>query len=538
MTAPRDVQAGPPAGPPPSTHQPAADEPAADEPAADDSPRQRSLLQKLALALAGVVSLSILLVSSAGYITYRYLNAQITRVTLGLDDDEARPPRAAPGTENFLLVGSDSREGTGNQYQSEEIISGQRSDTTMLAHLDANGTTTLVSFPRDTLVTIPGHGRNKLNAAITIGGPPLLIRTLENLTNIKIDHFVSIDLAGFKAMTDAIGGVTVCVQPLPDGSTSNLHDEWSQWHGVVGENHLNGEQALSFVRQRYGLPDGDFDRIRRQQQFISTVFQKATSSGVLANPAKLESLLASATGALTVDDHTSMSDLRNLATRLRDMSADAITFETIPVREPAQADGANAAGELRRYGSVQLYDPEQLAAFLAPLRGRGGPAPNPAETPGAPSTPAPPEPVALPPASVTVDILNGTTTSGLAISTARELTAAGFRVATVGRAGRHTATSLVRYGPAGLAAARTLGIAVPGVELRADRSAGRHVTLVIGADFHGIDARAVASAQTAADNPAPGGTGTGNSVPTAGPTPAAPAAPALTATELTTRCTF
>ncbi len=377
VTVSPDTHTDPPADPPQEPSDDLhADDLHADDPRADDAPAQRSLFQKLALALAAVVSMAVLAVSGGGYVVYRYFDAQITRVPLGLDEAE-RPAEAPPGTENFLLVGSDSREGTGNQYQSDEVVSGQRSDTTMIAHLDANGTTTLVSFPRDTLVTIPGHGRNKLNAAITIGGPSLLIRTLENLTNIKIDHFVSIDLAGFKAMTDAIGGVTICVRPLPGGSTSNLHDEWSQWHGVVGENHLNGEQALAFVRQRYGLPDGDFDRIRRQQQFISTVFQKATSNGVLANPAKLEGLLASATGALTVDDGTTVDDLRNLANRLRGMSTDAISFETIPVREPTRADGANSAGELRRFGSVQLYDPGQLDTFLAPLRGHGTAAPNP-----------------------------------------------------------------------------------------------------------------------------------------------------------------
>ncbi|WP_241255490.1 LCP family protein, partial [Candidatus Protofrankia californiensis] len=216
--------------------------------------RQRRLGQKLLLALAGVLSMAVVVASTGGYVIYRYFDAQINRVALALGDDRERPAAAPPGTANFLLVGSDSRAGTGNMYQSQEVVPGERADTTMLAHLDADGTTTLVSFPRDTLVRIPGHGRNKLNSVITIGGPSLLIKTIENLTDIKIDHFVSIDLAGFKAMTDAIGGVTVCVKPLPDGGTSNLHDNYSQWHGVVGENHLNGEQALSFVRQRYGLP--------------------------------------------------------------------------------------------------------------------------------------------------------------------------------------------------------------------------------------------------------------------------------------------
>ncbi|WP_131745632.1 LCP family protein [Frankia sp. Cppng1_Ct_nod] len=497
-----------------------------------DTPRSRSLTHKLLLTLAALLSLAILTVSTGGYVIYRYFDAQINRVVLGLGGD--RPADAVPGTENFLLVGSDSRAGTGNEYQSEGVVAGERSDTTILAHLDADGTTTLVSFPRDTFVGIPGHGRDKLNAAITIGGPSLLIKTIESLTDIKIDHFVSIDLAGFKAMTDAIGGVTVCVKPLPNGSTSNLHDQYSQWHGVIGENHLNGEQALSFVRQRYGLPNGDFDRIRRQQQFISTVFRKATSSGVLTNPARLEGLLAAATGALTVDDATTVDDLRNLATRLRAMSSDTIRFETIPVREPTVADGANSSGELGRYGSVQLYNPAELETFLAPLRGHGSSAPGPSAgspTPGAPGPSAQP---AVSPSSITVNVLNGTTTGGLATSTAKELAAAGFRARAEGSADRRAATSLVRYNPDALTAARTVAAAVPGAQLREDPSLGTAITLVVGADFDGVDAAAV-TAGSAAGGTAPGNTGSTRTAPT--PLPTATATP-LTATELTEACTF
>ncbi|AEH08541.1 LCP family protein [Candidatus Protofrankia datiscae] len=543
--------------------------------------RQRSLTGKLLLALAAVLSMSIVVTSVGGYFAYRYFDSQITRVTLALGDDHERPAAAPPGSTNFLLVGSDSRAGTGNMYQRQEVVAGERSDTTMLAHLDANGTTTLVSFPRDTLVRVPGHGRNKLNSAITTGGPSLLIKTIENLTDIKIDHFVSIDLAGFKAMTDAIGGVTVCVRALPDGSRSNLRDDYSQWRGVVGENHLDGEQALAFVRQRYGLPDGDFDRIRRQQQFISAVFQKATSSGVLTNPAKLEGLLTAATGALTVDADTTADDLRNLATRLRGMSANAIRFETIPVHSPTRAEGANAAGEIAPFGSVQIYDPDELETFLAPLRGRGSSASQPSQRPGTPTpvptppatamTPTPTGRTPLRPSAITLDVLNGTPTGGLATNAARELAAAGFRIAHVSSAAnRHAATSLVRYGPGSLAAARTVAAAVPGAQLREDPSLSERVTLVLGTGFKGVNTKALAVTPGPTDAPTAspedatratdpegtarpdsgagatdtGGTGTGTGTATgrpastgARPSPTPPPPP-VTAAELTAGCTF
>ncbi|EIV93995.1 cell envelope-related function transcriptional attenuator common domain [Frankia sp. QA3] len=485
-----------------------------------DTRRERSPLGRLLMLLAAALSALILVTTIGGWTAYEYFGAQIHRIRLGLGDD--RPADAASGTRNFLLVGSDSRAGTGGEYESQGVVTDERSDTTMLAHLDADGTTTMVSFPRDTLVRIPGHGRGKLNSAITLGGPSLLIRTIENLTDIKIDHYVSIDLAGFKEMTDAVGGVTVCVKPLPGGGRSNLYDPWSQWRGRVGENRLSGEQALAFVRQRHGLPDNDFDRIRRQQQFIGAVFTQATSSGVLTNPVRLENLLRAATKALTVDDGTSINDLRALATRLRGMSADQIRFETIPVHAPTPAEGGNALGELPRFGSVQLYEPITLEKFLAPLRGRPSRAGVPAVSPSP----------TVPPAKVAVDVYNGAGVSGLATSAAAALERAGFQVgpARTWRAGV-LRTTQVRYHPGAADAARTVQAAVPGSRLQQDAAvpAGR-VSLVLGTTFE-VDTIAVAATSAGA----PAGPSAGAAVPA---TATAPTAPAATATEITSRCTY
>jgi LCP family protein required for cell wall assembly len=509
--------------------------------------RERSPFGRLVLVLAAGLSALVLLATVGGWTAYEYFGAQIHRIRLGLGDD--RPADAASGTRNYLLVGSDSRAGTGSEYQRGGAVTDERSDTTMLAHLDANGTTTMVSFPRDTLVHIPGHGRAKLNSAITLGGPSLLIRTIENLTDIRVDHYVSIDLAGFKAMTDAIGGVSVCVRALPNGSRSNLYDPWSQWRGHVGQNRLSGEQALAFVRQRHGLPGNDFDRIRRQQQFIGAVFTQATSSGVLANPIRLESLLHAATNALTVDDGTSMNDLRALATRLRGMSADQIRFETIPVHTPTPAEGANAQGEQPRFGAVQLYSMIELEKFLAPLRGRPGRAAGPSSASPSASASASASASGLPasavPASdVRVDVYNGAGVSGLAASAATRLTGVGFEVGSPRTwSGATVRTTQVRYHPGEEASARTLLAAVPGSRLQADSTvpAGR-VHLVLGTAF----------APSSIVAP-PGGTGTGGTeaggaprvaAPDATTTTASPAgtssapSPATTATQLTSGCTY
>ncbi|WP_462187329.1 MULTISPECIES: LCP family protein [unclassified Frankia] len=465
----------------------------------------------------------VLLAAVGGWTAYEYFDAQINRIRLGLGGD--RPAEAAEGTRNFLLVGSDSRAGTGGEYESQGAVTGERSDTTMLAHLDVDGTTTMVSFPRDILVRIPGHGLGKLNSAITLGGPSLLIRTIENLTDIKIDHYVSVDLAGFKEMTDAIGGVTVCVKPLPNGGKSNLYDPWSQWRGTVGKNHLNGERALAFVRQRHGLPDNDFDRIRRQQQFIGAIFTQATTTGVLANPVRLENLLQAATRALTIDDGTSMNDMRALATRLRGMSADQIRFETIPVHAPTPAEGGNAVGELPRFGSVQLYDPETLEKFFAPLRGRAR------DTRESSVTPTP----TVDPAQVLIDVYNGAGVGGLAATAAGELRQAGFRVGPpqTWQAGV-VETTQVRYRPGEQAAAHAVQADVPGSRLRADASVpAGHITLVLGTSYDGVNPSPAAggAGSTGGTGTAAGATG-GSAA--ADPPPASPS----TAADLTSGCTY
>ncbi len=421
----------------------------------------RSLVYRLVLTLAAVLSVSIFVVTAGGWAAYHYFDGQINRFRIHIGGD--RPPDAAPGTTNYLLVGSDSRAGTGNEFSKGDAVAGERSDTTMLAHLDADGTTTLVSFPRDTLVRIPGHGRDKLNAAVSIGGPSLLIETIEDLTDIKIDHYVSIDLAGFRNMTDAIGGVTVCVKPLPGGSTANLYDPMSQWRGRVGKNRLDGAAALAFVRQRYGLPGGDLDRIRRQQQFISAVLERTTSTGVLANPVKLESLLSAATTALTVDDNTDIDHLRTLANRLRGLSADQVRFETIPVRPPTATEGADAQGLLAPWGSVQIYEPKRLDAFLEPLRDheREGSAPE-AASDAMPDQPGPG------PSAVRVEVYNATGVPGLAAEVAGQLAEAGFQVGQPRNWPRGVVpTSQVRHAPGSASRLDTSGPVVPSVSTAA-----------------------------------------------------------------------
>ncbi|WP_283098819.1 LCP family protein [Frankia sp. AgB32] len=322
----------------------------------------------IAAALAAIV----LLLATTGWAVLRHYDGRVRHVPLTFSSGVDRPSAAGSGTQNILLVGSDSRSGTNGEFGNAE---GQRSDTTILAHLDASGSTTLISFPRDLWVRLPAYTdakgtrhdaqRSKLNSAYSYGGPSLLVSTIEGLTGIRINHYVQIDFVGFQGMTDALGGVTVCIKELPPELKArgfdNLHDHYSGFSGQVGENRLNGAQALAFVRQRYGLPESDIDRIRRQQQFLGVVFKRIASSDTLFNPSKLINVVDAATSALTLDEGTSLGDLRGLAVRMQSIGTGGVAFATVP------AAAATRAGQ-----SVLLTDPAQLGAFLKPFGGRVG----------------------------------------------------------------------------------------------------------------------------------------------------------------------
>ncbi|MEU4824088.1 LCP family protein [Actinomadura citrea] len=241
------------------------------------------------------------------------------------DDSPNRPGANVEGTENWLLVGSDSRAdattGEGNQVWKPGQ---QRTDTIMLLHLPADRKKAyIVSFPRDSWVEIPGYGQQKINAAFSFGGPKLLIETLESLTGIRIDHYGAIDFEGFKSMTDALGGVTVNIK-------QGVYDPARKKRWEAGRQKLNGEDALLFVRQRYNLPNGDFDRIKRQQAFLGALAKQAADRGTLTNPLKLDRFLSALTKSISVDEGVSAGDLRSLALSMRSVRASDVMFMTLP----------------------------------------------------------------------------------------------------------------------------------------------------------------------------------------------------------------
>jgi LCP family protein required for cell wall assembly len=219
----------------------------------------------------------------------------------------------------------------------------------MLVHIPADRTQAyLISIPRDSLVTIPGEGRQKVNAAFSFGGPDLAVRTIEKLTGVFIDHIAMIDWAGFKDLTRAIGGVQVTVAETFTDTRNNR--TWEE-----GTYTLEGRKALQYVRTRYGLEQGDFDRIKRQQNFLRAVMQKTVSTGTLANPIKLSNLMGAITKATTVDSGWTAGDMRALVLNLRDLGPSDVQYLTAPVAGTKDVAGVGDVVVLKKKESNALW---------------------------------------------------------------------------------------------------------------------------------------------------------------------------------------
>ena len=298
------------------------------EPTRDDElapSRPRTL--KRALLSIGILGLVLATIIGGGlwFLTDRYAGNvdRIANVFSGLEP-ENRPTRGAPqprtGAEpvTFLLVGSDTRA----QLEPGEIPHG-RSDAIIVARFSADWKhAQLVSIPRDSWVDIPGHGQNKINASYAFGGPSLLIQTVEQLTQVRIDHYLAIDFDGLIQVTDELGGVDVVVAE----TTRN-----GPYTFPAGVNHLNGDQTRWYVGQRHGLPGGDFDRVKRQQQYLRSMFSKLFSANLFTDPVRLDAVLLAVTSAVKVDDTLSNSELLTLAFSMRDVTPADVAFYTAPV---------------------------------------------------------------------------------------------------------------------------------------------------------------------------------------------------------------
>lgn len=292
-------------------------------------PRRRpSRIGTSLLIVAGVFSFLLTGGSAVAIYGIKYFDAHLTR-----EDVEAlgTPPPQECEHElcNFLILGSDSRKGLSKKEQrkigtSSDAVQGQRADTIIVVSVNAEkGRTTVLHIPRDLLVTIPGHGQNKINSAFQYG-PNTMVETVEQLTGIKLNHYVQINFAGFEGLVDALGGVDICVNKALVDPLSGLNLP------RAGCYHLNGRRALAFVRARHVEGDTipDFSRIARQQQFMRAVIDKLLSaSAILKNPLGLFNAVKD---NLVVDDKLNVYDLQDLTRKLSGLGQGGVLFRVVP----------------------------------------------------------------------------------------------------------------------------------------------------------------------------------------------------------------
>jgi LCP family protein required for cell wall assembly len=266
---------------------------------------------------------------------------------------------------NWLLVGSDSREGL-TEAERKELRTGrdegsERTDTIMVIHVDDSGKPTLVSLPRDSYVTIPAHialdgssiedRKNKINTAYGKGGAPLLVETVERNTGLHIDHYMQVGFKGIRDITNAVGGVNMCV-------AADVTDKNSGLNLLAGCQELNGKDALAYVRMRYADPKGDLGRVERQQQFLSSVMKKVATAPVLLNPISMWRLVDAGTASVNVGESDSIMEIGKLARAMRGLSNGSGTLITVPVSDP----DANTAA-----GSSVIWDDEAARELFISL---------------------------------------------------------------------------------------------------------------------------------------------------------------------------
>ncbi|MFE6971705.1 LCP family protein [Isoptericola sp. NPDC057653] len=255
-----------------------------------------------------------------------------------------------PGT-TYLLAGSDER-GTGTVP--EDGTSGARTDTIMVLHKPRSGPAALISIPRDTYTEIPGHKANKINAAYSFGGAPLLVETVEGLTGLTVDHYAEVGFGSVEEIVDAVGGVRLCYDRDVDDPKSEL-----TWE--AGCHMADGKTALAFSRMRYSDPKGDIGRAERQQQVIAAVAAKVVKPSVLLNPVDQVQLVNAGTDALTVDEKSGIVDLGRLGLAFKAATGPKGVTGTPPIENPGYNPGTGV-------GSTVLLDADKTEKFWADVR--------------------------------------------------------------------------------------------------------------------------------------------------------------------------
>ncbi|WBO69342.1 LCP family protein [Streptomyces camelliae] len=440
--------------------------------------------------MRAVSTLSVVVLASAGigHAVISSLDAGIARVDAF--KDMKNRPRAGHGM-NVLLVGTDGRDRITEQERRAFRLGGAAchcTDTMMIVHISENRErATVVSLPRDSYAEVPARtdpatGQQhpahaiRLNAAYAEGGPQLTIRTVENMTHVKIDHYLEVDFRSFMKTVDVLGGVKICT-PNP------LKDAYSGLDLTPGTHTLTGGQALQYVRARHVDGTSDLGRMKRQQRFLAALIEKTASSGVLLNPMRFRDVTRAVLGSVRADEGFGTDELLDLGRAMRDFSPSSSEFTTVPIGQLNY--------EVKGLGSTLKWDPAKADQLFTSLRDdkpltKDQPSPQ-HHTGPAPAPPAPATPVEVDPGQVRVQVENGTGTSGLAKRVDAALAGTGF--ATTHRpttAASHVPHTVISYDPRFDKSARALAAALPGSELRPVPGQGQLLRVTAGADFKDV----------------------------------------------------
>lgn len=300
----------------------------------DDSQPEPGRRRGRRIALIGLAVMAILVVG-LGVVVGQYLNSLNTsykkvttvQITRGASDGE-RPEEIEGTGRNFLLLGSDKRS---EEDAAAEGVYGQRSDVMMLVHVsDDDQSAYVMSFPRDLYVDIPGNGKDRINAALAFGGVGLAVTTVENYVGVPIDHVALIDFDGIEGLVDTLGGVDVDVP---------VTFEAAGYQYTQGTQHMTGEEALVFVRQRYQFADGDLQRNRNQQAVLRGIAEAIISRDTLTNPGKLSDTIDAIAPFLTTDDGLTPGTMLELGFSMRSLRSGDLHFMSVPYGAPYTTSG-------------------------------------------------------------------------------------------------------------------------------------------------------------------------------------------------------
>ena len=370
--------------------------------------------------IASWVSIIIVASSLAGWgLSNRYLGAARKIDVIGKLNEADRPKVQSADGMTILAVATDDRTGLTRKEQNALHVGhgdygAPRTDTIMVIRIaPGGGGATAVSLPRDSWIAIPAYKgldgkqhaatHDRINTLYQRGGPELMIRTLEGISNLRIDHYVELNFAGFLNMVDAVDGVPMCIP-------KDVTDKDAGLDLKAGTHVLSGKQALAYVRARH--IDSDFGRMERQQRFVASMMQRVTSAGTLLNPLKLNNFLDAAMSSVKTDETLDRDAILNLATRFRSLKLSKIRFLTVPISDGnARIDGQ----------SVVLWNDHEARKLFIRMA-KDWPIVKEATTTTTTTT------LTIAPGDIKVTVLNATATSGLARKAAEKLGANRFRL--------------------------------------------------------------------------------------------------------------